>query len=82
MQQLADMRQSASSLQKRVARLTGDVHPRMLTQVRTDSVCSPLLHAGSAMCSYKTNLRRQGFACMILAHHSHWAYAQRSQRFC
>ena len=38
MQQLADMRHSASSLQKRVARLTGDVHPRMLTQVHTDSV--------------------------------------------
>ena len=33
MRQLADMRQSASSLQKRVARLTGDVHPRMLAQV-------------------------------------------------
>lgn len=40
MQQLADMRQSASSLQQRVARLTGDVHPRMLTQVIADSVTS------------------------------------------
>ena len=37
MHQLAHMRHSASSLQKRVARLTGDVHPRMLTQVHADS---------------------------------------------
>ena len=36
MQQLAGMRQSASSLQKRVARLSGDVHPRMLAQVQLD----------------------------------------------
>ena len=33
MQHLADMRQSASSLQERVAKLSGDVHPRMLNQV-------------------------------------------------
>ena len=33
MQQLADMRQSASSLRERVAKLSGDVHPRMLHQV-------------------------------------------------
>lgn len=33
MQQLAEMRHSASSLQERVARLSGDVHPKMLGQV-------------------------------------------------
>ena len=33
MQQLAGMRHSASSLQERVAKLSGDVHPRMLGQV-------------------------------------------------
>ena len=33
MQQLAEMRHSASSLQERVAKLSGDVHPRMLGQV-------------------------------------------------
>ncbi len=37
MQQLAEMRHSASSLQERVAKLSGDVHPRMLGQVHEAS---------------------------------------------
>ena len=41
MQQLAEMRHSASSLQERVAKLSGDVHPRMLGQVHGTS--TPLL---------------------------------------
>jgi hypothetical protein len=41
MQQLAEMRHSASSLQERVAKLSGDVHPRMLGQVHEPS--TPLL---------------------------------------
>ena len=49
MQQLADMRQSASSLRERVAKLSGDVHPRMLSQVGYTSVS--LLHGNSLYCN-------------------------------
>ncbi len=61
MQQLAEMRHSASSLQERVAKLSGDVHPRMLGQVHGTS--TPLLPCWQR--SYRTARRHAVMHCQF-----------------
>ena len=69
-QQLAEMRHSASSLQERVAKLSGDVHPRMLGQVHGASTL--LLPCWQR--SYRT-------ACKHAVMHCHFA-TKFTKKFC
>ena len=71
MQQLADMRHSASSLQKRVARLTGDVHPRLLTQVNAGTSQMPFTLLLVGLSEVVTVDRRSSDDAQPTEHNSH-----------